>query len=149
MAHGPCGEQFKAAFSCFVYSKDEPKGVDCIEHFKTMQNCFRDHPDIYGSELEEDEVSESLEGQDKPIAPEPSPAAAESESAPMPSLSNMESPHGRGEKVSDHTDASPDPEHVRAGKEERAKAATQQVQQDHGPLSESEKAVPKAAHDAR
>lgn len=34
MAHGPCGEQFRAAFSCFVYSKDEPKGMDCIDKFK-------------------------------------------------------------------------------------------------------------------
>jgi len=34
MAHGPCGEQFRAAFSCFVFSKDEPKGMDCIPNFK-------------------------------------------------------------------------------------------------------------------
>lgn len=34
MAHGPCGEEFKQAFSCFVYSKEEPKGVECIEKFK-------------------------------------------------------------------------------------------------------------------
>jgi intermembrane space import and assembly protein 40 len=34
MAHGPCGEEFKAAFSCFVYSDKEPKGVECIEKFK-------------------------------------------------------------------------------------------------------------------
>lgn len=34
MAHGPCGEEFKAAFSCFVYSKEEPKGMECIEKFK-------------------------------------------------------------------------------------------------------------------
>ena len=34
MAHGPCGEQFKAAFSCFVYSTEEPKGMDCIDKFK-------------------------------------------------------------------------------------------------------------------
>lgn len=34
MAHGPCGEQFKAAFSCFVYSKEEPKGMDCIDKFQ-------------------------------------------------------------------------------------------------------------------
>lgn len=58
MAHGPCGEQFREAFSCFVFSKEEPKGVDCIEHFKTMQNCFREHPDIYGAELDDDEVAE-------------------------------------------------------------------------------------------
>ncbi|RKF62684.1 Mitochondrial intermembrane space import and assembly protein 40 [Erysiphe neolycopersici] len=57
MAHGPCGEEFKAAFSCFVYSKEEPKGVECIDKFKTMQNCFRQYPEIYGAELE-DESSE-------------------------------------------------------------------------------------------
>ena len=34
MAHGPCGPEFREAFSCFVYSKEEPKGVDCIEKFK-------------------------------------------------------------------------------------------------------------------
>lgn len=34
MADGPCGPQFKEAFSCFVYSKEEPKGVECIEKFK-------------------------------------------------------------------------------------------------------------------
>lgn len=41
MAHGPCAGEFRSAFSCFVYSTAEPKGVDCIEKFKTMQDCFR------------------------------------------------------------------------------------------------------------
>lgn len=49
MADGPCGEDFKAAFSCFVYSEAEPKGVDCVEKFRKMQECFRKHPDIYGN----------------------------------------------------------------------------------------------------
>ena len=48
MADGPCGEEFKAAFSCFVYSEAEPKGIDCVERFRNMQTCFRKHPDIYG-----------------------------------------------------------------------------------------------------
>jgi intermembrane space import and assembly protein 40 len=34
MADGPCGEDFKAAFSCFVYSTEEPKGMDCVDKFK-------------------------------------------------------------------------------------------------------------------
>jgi intermembrane space import and assembly protein 40 len=34
MAHGPCGPEFREAFSCFVYSSEEPKGVECIEKFK-------------------------------------------------------------------------------------------------------------------
>jgi len=43
MAHGPCGEEFRAAFSCFVYSKEEPKGMDCIDRFKWVFpfHCFR------------------------------------------------------------------------------------------------------------
>lgn len=56
MAHGPCGEEFKAAFSCFVYSEAEPKGVDCIEKFKDMQNCFRKYPEVYAEELRDEDV---------------------------------------------------------------------------------------------
>ncbi|KAI0281537.1 hypothetical protein BC826DRAFT_877912, partial [Russula brevipes] len=48
MAHGPCGMQFREAFSCFVFSEEEPKGIDCVEKFKAMQDCFREHPDVYG-----------------------------------------------------------------------------------------------------
>ena len=55
MADGPCGEQFKAAFSCFVFSEAEPKGMDCVEKFKLMQDCFREHPDIYGEEIDDEE----------------------------------------------------------------------------------------------
>jgi intermembrane space import and assembly protein 40 len=42
MATGPCGEQFKAAFSCFVYSEEEPKGMDCIDKFKYVQKTNGD-----------------------------------------------------------------------------------------------------------
>jgi hypothetical protein len=48
MAYGPCGMQFREAFSCFVFSEVEPKGMDCIEKFKAMQDCFRENPDVYG-----------------------------------------------------------------------------------------------------
>jgi intermembrane space import and assembly protein 40 len=55
MAHGPCGEEFKMAFSCFVYSKEEPKGIECIEKFKNMQDCFRKYPEVYSDELRDEE----------------------------------------------------------------------------------------------
>ncbi|KAJ5974101.1 hypothetical protein N7481_011311 [Penicillium waksmanii] len=71
MAHGPCGEEFKAAFSCFVYSEEEPKGIDCIEKFQGMQNCFRAHPDVYGAELEDEEEAEAAEAG----APAPAPSS--------------------------------------------------------------------------
>lgn len=61
------GEEFRTAFSCFVYSKEDPKGIDCIEKFKHMQDCFRLHPEVYGSELSSDDDEE---GQDAPAAVE-------------------------------------------------------------------------------
>ncbi|KAF7730392.1 Oxidoreductase [Apophysomyces ossiformis] len=67
MAQGPCGEQFKAAFSCFVYSEAEPKGVDCVEKFKEMQDCFRQHPDVYGDEIDDDEEEEEETPKEKEV----------------------------------------------------------------------------------
>ncbi|KAG1734719.1 uncharacterized protein EDB91DRAFT_1146505 [Suillus paluster] len=63
MAHGPCGPQFREAFSCFVYSEKEPKGIDCVEKFKAMQTCFREHPDVYGEEIMDDDDEEESQGQ--------------------------------------------------------------------------------------
>lgn len=60
MAHGPCGPQFREAFSCFVYSTEEPKGMNCIDKFQNMQNCFREHPEHYKAELEDDELDAEL-----------------------------------------------------------------------------------------
>ncbi|KAK1758839.1 mitochondrial intermembrane space import and assembly protein 40 [Echria macrotheca] len=68
MAHGPCGEEFKAAFSCFVYSKEEPKGMDCIDKFQHMQDCFRKYPEIYGSEIADDEDDAPAPAQDAALA---------------------------------------------------------------------------------
>jgi len=59
MAHGPCGQQFRDAFACFVYSEDEPKGINCVEKFKLMQDCFRQHPDVYAEEIADDEEAEA------------------------------------------------------------------------------------------
>lgn len=58
MAHGVCGEDFKAAFSCFVYSSQEPKGIECIEKFKNMQDCFRKYPEVYSEELRDEDAVE-------------------------------------------------------------------------------------------
>ncbi|ABN67726.1 predicted protein [Scheffersomyces stipitis CBS 6054] len=54
MAHGPCGEEFKEAFACFVYSETEPKGIDCIKKFEAMRSCFKKYPEHYKEELYED-----------------------------------------------------------------------------------------------
>lgn len=70
MANGPCGEDFKAAFSCFVYSEEEPKGIDCIEKFKAMQDCFRKYPEIYSEELRDDDEYGDVPSSDSQIVSE-------------------------------------------------------------------------------
>lgn len=71
MAHGPCGQEFREAFSCFVYSSEEPKGVDCVEKFRAMQDCFREHPDVYGEELMGDEEPEGEFAEAPALASDP------------------------------------------------------------------------------
>ncbi|KAL3899137.1 MAG: hypothetical protein SGCHY_002253 [Lobulomycetales sp.] len=58
MVEPPCGDLFKAAFSCFVYSEAEPKGADCIEQFREMQACFQAHPEKYAVSDEDDDNDE-------------------------------------------------------------------------------------------
>ena len=52
MASGPCGTEFKDAFSCFHYSKEEVKGSDCLEQFRAMQECLQRYPELYPQEDE-------------------------------------------------------------------------------------------------
>ncbi|ROW15196.1 hypothetical protein VPNG_02986 [Cytospora leucostoma] len=82
MADGPCGEEFKSAFSCFVYSDVEPKGMDCIDKFQHMQDCFRKYPDIYGAEIADEEaadreVEEAVRGSPAPTDAQPKEVAKE------------------------------------------------------------------------
>lgn len=57
MASGPCGSQFKEAFSCFHYSKEEVKGSECIDHFRNMQECMQRYPELYPQEEDKEESS--------------------------------------------------------------------------------------------
>ncbi|KAL4792823.1 hypothetical protein BDV19DRAFT_367820 [Aspergillus venezuelensis] len=118
MAYGPCGEEFRAAFSCFVYSEEEPKGIDCIDKFKGMQDCFRAHPDVYGAELEDDDE-----------------AAAPSEPAPT---------DAPGQPLAAEVDASVPP----ADKREHALEARDQVKSAAVEVAETDEIVPKAWHES-
>lgn len=52
MASGPCGTEFKDAFTCFHYSKEEVKGSECLEQFRAMQECMQRYPELYPHEDE-------------------------------------------------------------------------------------------------
>jgi len=54
MATGPCGVEFRDAFSCFHYSEAEPKGSDCYDAFKTMQDCMSEYPSVYNQNSDDD-----------------------------------------------------------------------------------------------
>lgn len=56
MATGPCGVEFREAFSCFHYSTAEPKGTDCYEKFKVMQECMEKYPTLYNKDLGDDDL---------------------------------------------------------------------------------------------
>lgn len=49
MATGPCGLEFREAFSCFHYSNADPKGSECYDAFKKMQQCMSEYPGLYGN----------------------------------------------------------------------------------------------------
>jgi intermembrane space import and assembly protein 40 len=204
MAHGPCGEQFKAAFSCFVYSTEEPKGMDCIDKFKyvcnkhitlvttnnqsrDMQNCFREYPEVYGSELDADDeddaaaddmsapASEPNSKQTPPPAYEPSTSPAKPDATLQPSSNGTVGAKRVGQdnnslvpdnykptevKHNPTFDARGDMSALESEKSnkkpaegdsdtQRANRAKEQVKdQAREQVSESERMVPKAEHDA-
>jgi len=54
MATGPCGMEFREAFTCFHYSQAEPKGSNCYSVFEEMQDCMSRFPTVYNKDDEED-----------------------------------------------------------------------------------------------
>ena len=58
MVDGPCGTDFREAFSCFVHSDSEPKGVDCIDSFRAMQECMGRNPEYYARDDDDEDEDE-------------------------------------------------------------------------------------------
>jgi len=81
MGKGPCGEEFKDAFSCFHYSDAEPKGSDCLDQFKNMQECFVKFPEVYGGIDDDENEVKAPESEADPLA-ETENAPTETESSP-------------------------------------------------------------------
>ncbi|XP_023283779.1 mitochondrial intermembrane space import and assembly protein 40-like [Seriola lalandi dorsalis] len=91
MASGPCGSQFKDAFSCFHYSKEEVKGSECIDYFRNMQECMQKYPELYPQEEDKESSSqaESDPGSASVASTEGSALSPETDAAP--STSNLSS----------------------------------------------------------
>ncbi|KAJ8265286.1 hypothetical protein COCON_G00143850 [Conger conger] len=87
MASGPCGEQFKSAFSCFHYSKAELKGSECMDQFRGMQECMQKYPELYPQEDEKESASTAGASD-----PEPATSAPPQDSAPDSPSSSTDTP---------------------------------------------------------
>ncbi|KAI9522937.1 Mitochondrial intermembrane space import and assembly protein 40-B [Dissostichus eleginoides] len=82
MASGPCGTEFKDAFSCFHYSKEEVKGSECLEHFRAMQECIQRYPELYPQE--DDKVQKEQSSETEPTSASAETPGADSTSAETP-----------------------------------------------------------------
>jgi len=79
MAIGPCGIEFREAFSCFHYSEAEPKGSDCLEQFAGMQRCMQNYPELFeetsdkkkDSSEEEEPLKEEVKVEEASPSPPP------------------------------------------------------------------------------
>lgn len=93
MTEGPCAPQFKEAFSCFVYSTEEPKGQDCIQFFEKMHECLVAHPEHYGTveDAEEQDAGEQEAAGEPELPVEDSIIVIEEAAAPSSSESESES----------------------------------------------------------
>ena len=126
-----------------------------------MQNCFREYPEIYGSELDandEDDMSASAQPQSsEEETPRPQSQYSSSSETSKPTGSENRNPiyDARGDMSSTEEvlekeksqEEKKSQEEVKGKTDtERANAAKKQVQAQQ-PVSESERLVPKAAHD--
>ena len=112
-----------------------------------MQTCFREHPDIYGAELQDDDDDDAPPtGEDAPSLSSPTLSPISSDAAiPVAATSASPEPQPSSSSVDPSTTA----REGGTSNTERAQAAKRQVERDHGePTSESDELVPKAAHDA-
>lgn len=86
MASGPCGTEFKDAFSCFHDSKEEVKGSECLEQFRAMQECMQRYPEFYP---QEDEKVQEQSSETKPTSQDSS--SAETSGAKSTSATKQDS----------------------------------------------------------
>ena len=114
-----------------------------------MQDCFRQYPEVYGAELEDDEEDED-QTQQSPASEQPDHTAPQAKDTVMPTQSISSTPTGdtATHKVAEQKPGTPTltPDEIQQ-KRQRAKSATQQVKSEQPALDETDEAVPKAWHD--
>lgn len=95
MKEGSCGDPFISAYKCFLQSETEPKGMDCMEQFKSMQSCIAEHPEEYNMDDSDDESDERAGATDSPfpIPADTSTTPPEPQSQPQPQSNPSSTSH--------------------------------------------------------
>nr|XP_033939537.1 mitochondrial intermembrane space import and assembly protein 40-B-like isoform X2 [Pseudochaenichthys georgianus]XP_033939538.1 mitochondrial intermembrane space import and assembly protein 40-B-like isoform X3 [Pseudochaenichthys georgianus] len=109
MASGPCGTEFKDAFSCFHYSKEEVKGSECLEHFRAMQECIQRYPELYPQE--DDKVQKEQSSETEPTSQDSASAetpGADSTSAETPGADSTSATEPDSDSMPPNTEGSGD-----------------------------------------
>lgn len=131
--------------------------MDCIEHFKAMQGCFREWPDVYGGELEGEEYEEEgLEGalgedgegdaemEGEVLRPRDTDHAAKASTTGLVSETNPSA------STSTPTTTPATSAAVTAAKPTAGQREETEEQEEPGePTAQSEGILPRRAHDAR
>lgn len=122
---------------------------------RDMQNCFRQYPEIYGSDLDTDEDLDAEQPTEAPAAEVTSPSTEDSaagrQERAQAATQQVRDDHSDAEKKYIGPATTKDTDSDREAKKRRAKAAKEQVKRNHGgePLSEADEVMPRAAFDDR
>jgi intermembrane space import and assembly protein 40 len=123
-----------------------------------MQDCFREHPDVYGSELESDAADDEDELTVDAAHAESTPPSRSTSSAESTSKPAFRSEIGLAEKGKMSAEPTSTPQSAEKVTEGRPplglvpdnyKPDTTSDSQSQEPVSESESLVPRAAHDTQ
>jgi len=61
LATGPCAVEFREAFSCQQVSKEEPKGIECGDSFRSLFQCMSKYSELYdtgNNDDDEDDIAD-------------------------------------------------------------------------------------------
>uniref|UniRef100_A0A914XP56 Mitochondrial intermembrane space import and assembly protein 40 n=1 Tax=Plectus sambesii TaxID=2011161 RepID=A0A914XP56_9BILA len=73
LVSGPCGYEYRQAFGCFHASKEDPKGMDCIDKFAAMSECMQKYPNLYPVKVPNEDDEEDAEENDGTMSVDPNP----------------------------------------------------------------------------
>lgn len=99
MATGPCGPQFREAFSCFHYSTSETKGSECFDHFKAMQECMSQYPTLYPADDDDDDDDDEKEAASRKLDVGKEEVAALGDAVSKASAVTDQEAHGQEKQV--------------------------------------------------